>query len=490
MFGYLKNKLKDAVDKFSKEVDEDSEVVQDPEQTETPVEETSKTEEETKESPAEPQTKKAEKESAEKLEETEEPPKEKKGFFDKFRKSREAEATEKTAEEVQKDTTEDKQETTETAEQLQETSEVESELETEEQVQEAPEVREEKSEEAEQVQKEPKTTAKEKLEKEPLHEKPKEQEEEQNQEESTRAESEEESKQGFFGKFRSSVVDAVTKSAISEEKFNELFWDVEVVLLENNVAVEVIEKIKQDLKDKLVNTKVRRGSTADIIINTLNDSIYDLFKMEKINLEQKAQEKKPYIISFVGINGSGKTTTIAKLAHILKEKGYSSVIAASDTFRAAAIQQLEEHADNVGVKLIKHDYGADPAAVAFDAIKYAESKKTDFVFIDTAGRLHSNSNLIDEMKKIMRVGKPDLKLFVGESTTGNDCVEQAQRFNEAIGIDGIILAKSDVDPKGGAAISISYVTGKPILYMGTGQDYQDLEEFDPQLVVKNLGLSG
>ena len=204
--------------------------------------------------------------------------------------------------------------------------------------------------------------------------------------------------------------------------------------------------------------------------------------------EIKSKKGKPYVIAFFGINGSGKTTSIAKLASMLKEKNISCVLAAGDTFRAASIEQLQLHADKVGVKLIRHTYGSDPAAVAFDAIKHAKAKGIDAVLIDTAGRMHSNQNLIDEMKKIIRVAKPDLKIFVGESITGNDCVEQAKTFNEAVGIDGIILAKADIDEKGGAAVSVSYITKKPILYLGVGQEYDDLQEFEPEVVVKGLGL--
>jgi fused signal recognition particle receptor len=163
-------------------------------------------------------------------------------------------------------------------------------------------------------------------------------------------------------------------------------------------------------------------------------------------------------------------------------------MAAADTFRAAAIDQLQLHADKLGIKLIRHDYGSDPAAVAFDAIKHAEASKKDVVLIDTAGRLHSNTNLMDEMKKIMRVAKPDLKLFVGESITGNDCTEQAKQFDQAVGIDGIILAKADVDEKGGAAISVSYVTKKPIFYLGVGQEYPDLQQFDKDKLIASIGL--
>jgi fused signal recognition particle receptor len=164
------------------------------------------------------------------------------------------------------------------------------------------------------------------------------------------------------------------------------------------------------------------------------------------------------------------------------------VLAAADTFRAAAIQQLEHHAEKLGVKMIKHDYNSDPAAVAFDAVRHAEAKGIDIVIIDTAGRLHSNDNLMNELKKLIKVNKPDLKLFVGESITGNDCVEQAKVYDEIIGIDAIILSKADVDEKGGAALSISYVTKKPVLFIGTGQTYDDLKKFDKKEIMAGLGF--
>lgn len=253
---------------------------------------------------------------------------------------------------------------------------------------------------------------------------------------------------------------------INEKKFEDLFWDLEVMLLENNVATEVIEKIKQDLKENIVDKPIKK--VAETIQNSLRESIKTVLNVDKIDLE-KYLEKKPLVICFLGINGSGKTTTIAKFAKMMLDKKKTVVLAAADTFRAAAIDQLQEHADKLEVKMIKHDYGSDPAAVAFDAIKHAKAKNIDVVLVDTAGRLHSNTNLVDEMKKIIRVANPDLKIFVGESITGNDCVEQAQKFNEAVEIDGIILSKADIDEKGGAAITVSYVTGKPVMYIGTGQ---------------------
>ena len=289
---------------------------------------------------------------------------------------------------------------------------------------------------------------------------------------------------GFFQKIKQKII---TKK-ISGKQFQDMFWELEVAMLENNVAVEVIEKIKQDLEKELVDTPIQRGKVEAKIIASLKKSIEDLFIEPSDDFITTIKSKKPYVICFVGINGSGKTTSMAKVAHMLQKKKLSVVLAASDTFRAAAIDQLQIHADKLGVKLIKHEYGSDAAAVAFDAIKHAESKGIDVVLIDTAGRLHSNVNLMDEMKKIMRVANPDMKIFVGESITGNDCVEQAKKFDEAISLDGIILSKADVDEKGGAAISVSFVTGKPIYFLGMGQEYDDLEVFNSQKIVSSLGL--
>ena len=297
---------------------------------------------------------------------------------------------------------------------------------------------------------------------------------------------EEKEKKGFFGKLK----EKVTTTKLSYEKFENLFSDLELILMENNVALEVIEKIKSDLGKTLVENPIKRTKIEETIKESLKNSIEDLFKAEEINLLRKLKyEEKPFVIAFFGINGSGKTTTLAKIANLLKEKNISCVLAASDTFRAASIEQLQHHADKLDVKLIKHDYGSDPAAVAFDAVKHAKAKNIDVVLIDTAGRLHSNINLMDELKKVVKVAKPNLNIFVGESIAGNDCIEQVQKFNEAVGIDGIILAKADVDEKGGTAISVSYVTKKPIMYLGTGQEYEDLKEFEPDIIIKSLGLS-
>lgn len=291
-------------------------------------------------------------------------------------------------------------------------------------------------------------------------------------------------KKGFFGRLR----DKVVRFQLTDEKFEELFWDFELAMLENNVAVEVIEKIKKDLKENLTKENVSRRSIEDIMLSTLKDSLDDILSVPSFDFIDKVKSKKPYVVCVIGVNGSGKTTTIGKIIHLFQQNKLSVVVAAADTFRAAAIHQLEEHTNKLGVKLIKHDYNADPSAVAFDAIKHAKAKGIDVVLIDTAGRLQSNSNLMDELKKLVRVNKPDLNLFVGESITGNDCVEQAVAFDEAVGIDAIVLSKADVDDKGGAAISISYVSKKPILFLGTGQTYDDLTPYKKELILDALGL--
>ncbi len=293
---------------------------------------------------------------------------------------------------------------------------------------------------------------------------------------------------GFFGKIKQSL----TTKQISAEKFEDMFWDLELVLLESNVSVKVIEKIKDDLKEELVDKPLPRdvaGKIQEVLKNTLTEilSIERFSLIDRINAKKESGEG-PYVITFFGINGAGKTTSIAKLTYLLKNQGFSTVLAACDTFRAAAIQQLEDHANKIGVKMIKHDYGSDAAAVAYDAVKHAEKEKIDVVLIDTAGRLHSNANLMAELEKICRTNKPDLKVFIGESITGNDCVEQAEKFNELIELDAAILTKADIDENGGAPLSIAYTIKKPILYLGMGQEYKDFEEFNPELILQRLGF--
>ena len=298
----------------------------------------------------------------------------------------------------------------------------------------------------------------------------------------------EEEKQSFFKKIGSKI----TKVKISEKEFEVYSEELEMLLLENNVALEVAEKIVKELKNKIVGKELLKKEVEDEIKDSFKDIIREILILppDLINeiKEKNLIEKKPYVILFCGINGTGKTTTIAKIAEHLKRKKLSCVLAAGDTFRAAAIQQLEEHGQRIGVKVISHDYGSDPASVGFDAIKFAEKNNVNCVLIDTAGRMHTQKNLLKEMEKIVRVCKPDKKIFVGESITGNDAVEQVKSFDEAIGIDGIVLTKADIDEKGGTALSVGYVTKKPIFYLGTGQEYEEIEPFDKEKFLEKLGL--
>jgi len=274
---------------------------------------------------------------------------------------------------------------------------------------------------------------------------------------------------------------------ISEEKLEDLLWDLEIGLLESDVAYSVIESIKNDLKQELGNMSVDRSRIGEVIEEILRNAIGHVLTSAELDFNDFIDRtKKPIVIMFVGVNGSGKTLSIAKIATLLKKHGKSSVMAAGDTFRAGAIEQLGIHADKVGVKIIKHGPGSDPAAVAYDAIEHAKAKHKDVVLLDTAGRMQTNINLMDEMAKIKRVAKPDLILFVGDALAGNDAVEQAKRFNEIVGIDGVILTKVDTDAKGGSALSVAYTIGKPLLFIGVGQKYEDQIPFDPQWMIDNI----
>ncbi|MBU1045453.1 MAG: signal recognition particle-docking protein FtsY [Candidatus Omnitrophica bacterium] len=271
---------------------------------------------------------------------------------------------------------------------------------------------------------------------------------------------------------------------LTEEKFEELFQELQIILLQNNVAYETVEAIESQLKESLIGKPTKEINLS----KELKSAIETLLINPPNFLEQIKSSGKPFVILFAGINGSGKTTTIAKVAHYLKKNKLTVCLAAADTFRAAAIQQLEEHGNNLSIPVIKKDYGADPAAVGFDAIKYAIKNKIDIVLIDTAGRMQNSDTLMKEIEKITRVTKPNMKIFLGESITGNDATLQAKAFNDSIGLTGIILSKADVDEKGGTALSVAHVTGKPILFLGTGQEYKDLEIFNKEKLIKKLGL--
>ena len=283
----------------------------------------------------------------------------------------------------------------------------------------------------------------------------------------------------------------VRHKTISEKDIDDILFELEMALLEGDVAMDVAEQIINSVKEDLVGCKIkRRNDVTDFTKEAIKKAISNILDIEGKDITSLIEEAKktgePLKIMFVGINGTGKTTTIAKISNYFIEKGYTPVIAAADTFRAGAIEQLTHHADKLGVKIIKHKKGADPAAVAYDAVEHARAKGKELVLIDTAGRMQTNINLMDEMKKIRRVIKPDIIIYVGDALTGNDSVEQAQKFNDAVGIDGIILTKADADAKGGAALSIGYVIQKPILFLGTGQSYSDIIEFKPDWMVEQI----
>jgi len=287
--------------------------------------------------------------------------------------------------------------------------------------------------------------------------------------------------------FLESVTKIITETKINEEHFDRIFSALELELLESNVASDVVEQIKTKLREDLVGKSFKRGQVSEIIKNDLKELVHFMLDAPNpIDLIKLASENKPLVILFVGVNGVGKTTSIAKTVAYLQKNGLSCVMAASDTFRAASIEQLQEHADKLNVELIKHNYGADPAAVAFDAVKHALARKIDVVLIDTAGRQHSNVDLMAELEKIKRVAKPQLTVLIVDALTGNDAVEQATLFNEKIGIDASVISKVDADERGGALISVVHATQKPILFLGVGQKYEDFEKFEPDKFVSKI----
>ena len=287
-------------------------------------------------------------------------------------------------------------------------------------------------------------------------------------------------------------IDKVSKTELNEKSISSLLEDLKLTLVQNDVAYPTAEKICAELGTKLKTTEVRRfgdhrRTAKEILREVLLETLKkgepkDLLELIKI----KRALKEPAVIVFVGINGTGKTTSIAKVANLLMKKGFTTVLACADTYRTGSIEQIEEHGRRLGVRTIKHKYGADAAAVAYDTINYAKAHGTDVVLIDTAGRMQTNRNLLDEMKKIIRVTKPDLTLLVVDALTGNDAVEQGSVFSQAVPIDGIILTKLDADAKGGSAISISSVTGRPVMFVGVGQAYGDMLPFDPRFIVDKI----
>jgi len=292
-----------------------------------------------------------------------------------------------------------------------------------------------------------------------------------------------------FEKLRKGLSGAVNKIVTTElkaEQLHPILEDFKLNLIENDVAVPVADHICNEMEKRLEGIQVKRlEDRKEIVKRNLHEILLGILTAnEKIslleNVERKRKINEPYSILFVGINGTGKTTSIAKVAKLLMKKGYSVVLACSDTYRAGSIEQLEEHAKRLGVRMIKHKYGADPAAVAYDAISHAKARGINAVLIDTAGRIQTDRNLMNELAKIKRVIEPDVTILTVDALTGNDAVMQAEEFHKSVDIDGTILTKVDADVKGGAALSVTYVTRKPIVFIGTGQTYEDLQDFNPE----------
>jgi len=275
---------------------------------------------------------------------------------------------------------------------------------------------------------------------------------------------------------------------IKESEISDLLWELELSLLESDVEQDAAHELVEQIKKRLLGQKVNTKNIDEFLNEQIKEILKEMMITEKIDLlsEIKNKKEKPYKILLLGPNGAGKTTSLGKLSYMLEKNKLKSIWAAGDTFRAAAIDQLEEHARRLGVRVIKHQYGADPAAVAFDAIKAAEASGIEVVLMDSAGRQETNKNLMEELRKIERVTKPDLKLYVGEAYAGQGLLDQAKEFDEAIGIDGFILTKIDTDAKGGTTISLLYKLKKPILYIGTGQEYKDFEKFSEEYIINRI----
>ncbi len=288
------------------------------------------------------------------------------------------------------------------------------------------------------------------------------------------------------------LVNKITTTELNEKNLRPILEEFKITLIENDVAVPVAEHVCEQMIKRLNGLQIKRlEDRKQIIKKHLQEVLLEILTpKQEVNLlkaiEAKRRKGEPYVIVFVGINGTGKTTTIAKIAQLLTGKGYSVVLACSDTYRAGSIEQLEEHAKRLGVRMIKHQYGADPAAVAYDTINHAKANGINVVLIDTAGRIQTDKNLMNELAKIKRVINPDLTILVVDALTGNDAVMQAEEFHKSVGIDAAILTKIDADTKGGSALSVTHITGKPIIYVGTGQKYRDLEEFKPEKFTKMI----
>src|ERR687895_1453065 len=285
----------------------------------------------------------------------------------------------------------------------------------------------------------------------------------------------------------------VAQKELTEKVLDYVLLDFQIALLESDVAQEVVDDLSAKLKKELLGMKLEKEQEAtEIVQSKLRTAVAEIFAQTKKfdlieNIKMKKESKGgPFVIVFLGINGTGKTTTVAKIANLMRKAGFSVVMAAGDTHRAGAIEQLEQHTNRLFLKIVKQRYGADPSSVGRDAYDHAKKNHIDIVLMDTAGRMQTSKNLMDEMGKIVRVVKPDVKLFIGDALAGNDTINQAREFFHYTNFDGAILTKTDADSKGGAALSIAYITSKPIVYLGVGQGYEDIIPFNPAKFLESI----
>lgn len=289
----------------------------------------------------------------------------------------------------------------------------------------------------------------------------------------------------FAGKVKSFVIDR--ELIINEKEITDALFELEITLLESDVALPVTDAIIDNVKKHLIGKHRKIGQSVDaLVVGTLKEALLDVLGNGFNLTDYIKTHEHPVKILFTGVNGTGKTTTIAKIGFLLKNQGFSVVIGAGDTYRAGAMEQIDIHAERIGIKIIQHQQGADPSAVLFDAIQYASSHKIDVVLADTAGRFHTKANLMNQLEKIRRVMKPDLIVYVDEAVAGNDAIVRAFEFEKTVGADAVILTKADMDSRGGTAISIAHTIGKPLMFLGTGQEYDDIIPFSPTQIVEEL----
>ena len=296
---------------------------------------------------------------------------------------------------------------------------------------------------------------------------------------------EEEHSGGVLAKLKSLVVDH--QVTLSDKAIDDALFDLQMVLLESDVAYPVAEAITEHMKEELSGSKKKVFTSSEkVVTDALKHAIESVLGSGFDLVSYINTHEKPVKILFTGVNGTGKTTSVAKIASFLQSQGLSVVVGAGDTFRAGAVEQIRVHCDRLGIKLIAHQEGADPSAVLYDTVEYAKAHKTDVVLADSAGRFHNRANLMNQLDKIKRVMKPDLVFYVDEAVAGNDAVIRAEEFEKTVSTDGVILTKVDMDPKGGAAISIAYTIGKPLVFLGVGQEYTDMKPFTPSLIIDEI----